>query len=106
MSLPPLRDDPAETNTTKLRKIAEKLVENAMDGDIQAIKEVADRLDSPAPRQRKRQSCRSTSANAAVPATLARTSRTGTPRHSPSGRCSDDQPDKALRRGRLPQLIA
>ncbi len=34
MSLPPLRDDPAETNTTKLRKIAEKLVENAMDGDI------------------------------------------------------------------------
>ncbi len=48
MSLPPLRDDPAETNTTKLRKIAEKLVENAMDGDIQAIKEVADRLDGKA----------------------------------------------------------
>ena len=28
-----------------------------------------------------------------LPATWARTSRTGTPRHSPSGRYSDDQPD-------------
>ena len=33
---------------TKLRRIAEVLVENAMDGDIPAIKEVADRLDGKA----------------------------------------------------------
>lgn len=30
---------------TKLRDIAEKLVELAVDGDIQAIKEIGDRLD-------------------------------------------------------------
>ncbi len=34
---------------TKLRRIAEVLVENAMDGNIPAIKEVADRLDGKAP---------------------------------------------------------
>ena len=33
------------TEQTKLRKIAEVLVENAMSGDNTAIKEVADRLD-------------------------------------------------------------
>lgn len=33
---------------TKLRKIAEKLVEKAIDGDVTAIKEVNDRLDGKA----------------------------------------------------------
>ena len=37
-----------EKPTTKLRKIAEKLVEKAVGGDIVAIKEVADRLDGKA----------------------------------------------------------
>lgn len=31
--------------TTKLRDVADKLVESAIDGDMQAIKEIADRLD-------------------------------------------------------------
>lgn len=29
----------------KLRKVAEKLVEKAMDGDVTSIKEIADRID-------------------------------------------------------------
>ena len=35
----------ADGESTKLRKIAEKLVEKAIEGDMQAIKEVADRTD-------------------------------------------------------------
>lgn len=35
--------------TKKLNKIAEKLVEKAIEGDIQAIKEVNDRVDGKAP---------------------------------------------------------
>lgn len=34
-----------EEGTTKLRDIADKLVEKAVDGDMLAIREVADRLD-------------------------------------------------------------
>lgn len=35
--------------TTKLRDVADALVSKAIDGDIQAIKEVADRLDGKVP---------------------------------------------------------
>lgn len=35
----------AEDNPRKLRRIAEKLFDQAAGGDVQAIKEVADRLD-------------------------------------------------------------
>lgn len=38
-----------EEGKDKLRAVAEKLVEKAIDGDIQAIKEVADRLDGKVP---------------------------------------------------------
>lgn len=37
--------------TTKLREIADKLVEKAIEGDMQAIKEIADRLDGKAMQQ-------------------------------------------------------
>ena len=33
------------TDKTKLRAVADALVKKAMDGDVQAIREVADRLD-------------------------------------------------------------
>jgi len=39
----------AEGNMADLRRIAQQLVEKAKDGDIQAIKEVADRLDGKVP---------------------------------------------------------
>lgn len=39
----------AEDDKLKLRKVAEKLVAKAMDGDVAAIKEVADRLDGKVP---------------------------------------------------------
>jgi hypothetical protein len=35
--------------TTKLRDVADALVNKAVDGDIQAIKEIADRLDGKVP---------------------------------------------------------
>lgn len=35
----------ADTDKTKLRGVADALVEKAMNGDVQAIKEIADRLD-------------------------------------------------------------
>jgi hypothetical protein len=35
--------------TTKLRDVADALVTKAVDGDIQAIKEIADRLDGKVP---------------------------------------------------------
>ena len=35
----------ADDNPRKLRLVAEKLVDRALEGDVQAIKEVADRLD-------------------------------------------------------------
>ena len=37
------------TEKTKLRAVADALVEKAMTGDVQAIKEVADRLDGKVP---------------------------------------------------------
>lgn len=37
--------------TTKLRDIADKLVAKAVEGDMQAIKEIADRLDGKAMQQ-------------------------------------------------------
>lgn len=37
------------TDKTKLRAVADALVEKAMTGDVQAIKEVADRLDGKVP---------------------------------------------------------
>ena len=43
-----LKDEAIDANgqmTTKLRKVAEKLVEKAMDGDVPAIKEIGDRVD-------------------------------------------------------------
>jgi ribosomal protein L17 len=39
----------AEGNTRSLRRVAEQLVDKAMGGDVQAIKEVADRLDGKVP---------------------------------------------------------
>lgn len=39
----------AEDNPRKLRKIAEKLYDKALDGDVAAIKEIADRLDGKVP---------------------------------------------------------
>jgi hypothetical protein len=38
-----------QPGTTKLRDVAEALVAKGMDGDIQAIKEIADRLDGKVP---------------------------------------------------------
>jgi hypothetical protein len=35
--------------TTKLRAVADALVDKAMNGDVQAIKEIADRLDGKVP---------------------------------------------------------
>lgn len=37
------------TDKTKLRAVADALVEKAMAGDVQAIKEVADRIDGKVP---------------------------------------------------------
>ena len=37
------------TDKTKLRAVADALVDKAMSGDVQAIKEVADRLDGKVP---------------------------------------------------------
>ena len=37
------------TDKTKLRVVADALVDKAMSGDVQAIKEVADRLDGKVP---------------------------------------------------------
>jgi hypothetical protein len=37
------------TDKTKLRAVADALVDKAMNGDVQAIKEVADRLDGKVP---------------------------------------------------------
>ena len=39
----------ADSDKTKLRAVADALVEQAMSGDVQAIKEVADRLDGKVP---------------------------------------------------------
>lgn len=39
----------SKPGTTKLRDVADALVNKAVDGDIQAIKEVADRLDGKVP---------------------------------------------------------
>lgn len=39
----------AEDNPRKLRKIAEKLFDKAAEGDVAAIKEIADRLDGKVP---------------------------------------------------------
>lgn len=38
-------DETADTKRPKLRSIAEKLVESALEGKMDAIKEIADRLD-------------------------------------------------------------
>lgn len=38
----------ADGESTKLRRIADKLVEKAIEGDMQAIKEIADRTDGKA----------------------------------------------------------
>lgn len=38
-----------EQGVTKLREVADALVEKAIGGDVQAIKEVADRLDGKVP---------------------------------------------------------
>lgn len=37
------------TDRTKLRAVADALVDKAMNGDVQAIKEVADRIDGKVP---------------------------------------------------------
>ena len=37
------------TDKTKLRAVADALVDKAMSGDVQAIKEVADRIDGKVP---------------------------------------------------------
>lgn len=42
-------NEAAEDGGTKLRKVADALVEKAMSGDVQAIKEVADRIDGKVP---------------------------------------------------------
>jgi hypothetical protein len=39
----------AEDNPRKLRRIAEKLFDKAAEGDVAAIKEIADRLDGKVP---------------------------------------------------------
>lgn len=39
----------AEDNPRHLRKLAEKLFDKALEGDVQAIKEIADRLDGKVP---------------------------------------------------------
>lgn len=46
-----IKEAGAGDGTTKLRDIANKLVEKAIQGDMQAIKEVADRLDGKALQQ-------------------------------------------------------
>lgn len=45
------RLDGVEGNPKKIEAIADRLVEAAMDGDIQAIKEIGDRLDGKATQQ-------------------------------------------------------
>jgi len=39
----------ADDNPRKLRKIAERLFDKALDGDVPAMKEIADRLDGKVP---------------------------------------------------------
>lgn len=39
----------SEDNPRKLRKIAEALYDKAVEGDVQAIKEIGDRLDGKVP---------------------------------------------------------
>lgn len=39
----------ADGNTTKLRRIVDRLVLNALEGDMTAIKEVAERIDGKVP---------------------------------------------------------
>lgn len=43
-----VKEATADEDKQKLRKLAEKLVEKAIEGDVTAIKEVADRLDGKA----------------------------------------------------------
>ena len=44
-----LSEEHATTGTKKLRVLAEKLVNEAIDGNVQAMKEVADRMEGKAP---------------------------------------------------------
>lgn len=44
-----IKEAVAGSDKTKLRAVADALVEKAMSGDVQAIKEVADRIDGKVP---------------------------------------------------------
>lgn len=44
-----IKEAVADSDKTKLRAVADALVDKAMAGDVQAIKEVADRLDGKVP---------------------------------------------------------
>lgn len=44
-----IKEAVADTDKTKLRAVADALVDKAIAGDVQAIKEVADRLDGKVP---------------------------------------------------------